>query len=472
MKKLLKLWVLPFFIAVSARAAQPAPVIIVGGGLAGLTAAYELQNLGVTAHLLEANDRLGGRVATMEYENGLHGEYGMHEIWAKDPLYEYVQKFHIPTTKPGEPYSSVFIHGKYHPYIQDTAEEYFAALFNAEQRAQYDRWLKGCEVLYDESEAKGLTPKLAELQKISFADWIKSFDFSPKVSEFIRLSLECEIGADWANVSAVYGIQQYRVFLHGTEKCYHAQGGNKKVIEALADAFKGPRTLGALVTRIVRTKKADGTTEAVVYYQKDGVMRSMTAQKVILTVPYHILHSIQLEPPLTDTQWQAVDAIVPGMYQVVHFIIDTAANKILLIDGKNPFPALTRGPLGVVYGFSDIPPASQKEEIFSLLIHGDYTRTYLESRDKMRVRLLDEMDKRWPGFSKYVHATHFYGYHPAATPAWPAGHSPLDATHASLREANVGLYLAGDYVSSSHAEGAVKSGRVAAEKVAADLRAH
>ena len=456
--------------ASAASVAKPkVQVIIVGGGLAGLISAYELQNLGVTAHVLEAQDRLGGRVATMEYAGGMHGEYGMHEIWTGDPLYEYVKKFNLPLMPPGEAYSSVIIDGKYYPFIQDTAKEYFSKLFDAKERAEYDRWLKACEGLYAESESQGLTPKLAELQKISFADWIKSFGLSPRVAEFVRMSLECEIGADWANISAVYGIQQNRVFFHGTEHCYHVRGGNKKVIEALASAFKGPRTLGAVVTRIVRTKKPDGSTEAVVYFQKDGALQSLRAEKVIVAVPYHLLHSIQMEPSLTKDQWDAVESLGPGMYLVVHFIIDTAANKTIFVDGKNPFPVLTRGPLGVVYGFSETPPATATEELFSLLIHGDYTRTYLESRDKIRERLLAEMDKLWPGFSKYVHGAQFFSYHPAATPAWPAGRSPLDSLHASLRQENVGLYLAGDYIFSSHVEGAVRSGREVAKKIAKDL---
>jgi monoamine oxidase len=456
--------------APAATETESAPVVIVGGGLAGLTAAYELQQLGIKAHILEAQDRLGGRVSTMEYESGLHAEYGLHEIWARDPLYQYVKKFDIPLAPASEPYSSVFLDGKVYPYVQDTADAYFATLFTAAERQDYNRWLKACEIMYDELELHGLIPVLAQLQKISFADWVKSFKLAPKTTEFIRMSLECEVAADWANISAVYGIQQNRVFLHGTEHCYHAQGGNKKIIEAFAKAIKDPVTLGATVTRIVRTKKADGGTEAVVYYMKDNVMRSLRADKVVLAVPYHLLHAVQLEPALTDEQWQAVDSLVPGLYTVVHFTIDTAANKFLLVDGKNPFPVLSRGPLGVIYGFSAVPAPDQKEEIFSLLIHGDYTRTYLEPQDKIRVRLLAEMDKIWPEFSRHVRATHFFGYHPAATPGWPAGHSPFDALHASLRKENVGLYLAGDYIYSSHAEGAVLSGQKVAKEIAAALK--
>jgi monoamine oxidase len=186
---------------------------------------------------------------------------------------------------------------------------------------------------------------------------------------------------------------------------------------------------------------------------------------VVVAVPYHMLHAIQMEPSLTDDQWKAVDGLVAGMYTVVHLVMDVEANKFLMVDGKIPFPVLSRGPLGVIYGFLEKPAKDQKEEIFSLLIHGDYTRSYLEPQDKIRSRVLAGLDAIWPEFSKHLHGAYFYSYHPAATPGWPPGRSPIDTLHQSLKQENVGLFLAGDYIFSSHAEGAVMSGQLAAKKI-------
>jgi monoamine oxidase len=44
-----------------------APVIIIGGGLTGLIAAYELRKAGISSMILEAEDRVGGRVDTIYY---------------------------------------------------------------------------------------------------------------------------------------------------------------------------------------------------------------------------------------------------------------------------------------------------------------------------------------------------------------------------------------------------------------------
>ena len=52
-----------------------ADVIVIGGGLAGLTAARELRARGYQCLLVEARDRLGGRAYTAEFA-GEQVEFG------------------------------------------------------------------------------------------------------------------------------------------------------------------------------------------------------------------------------------------------------------------------------------------------------------------------------------------------------------------------------------------------------------
>src|SRR5688500_3131682 len=61
-----------------ARAATGDRVVIVGGGLAGLTCAYRLKQAGVATELHEASDRLGGRCWSIRgaFGPGLVAEHG------------------------------------------------------------------------------------------------------------------------------------------------------------------------------------------------------------------------------------------------------------------------------------------------------------------------------------------------------------------------------------------------------------
>src|SRR3954454_24726339 len=51
-------------------------VVVVGAGLAGLAAAYELRRAGFEVVLLEARGRVGGRVHTVRFPDGQHAEAG------------------------------------------------------------------------------------------------------------------------------------------------------------------------------------------------------------------------------------------------------------------------------------------------------------------------------------------------------------------------------------------------------------
>src|SRR5690349_13458497 len=60
------------------KAASPRKVIVIGAGLAGLAAAYELNKRGHEVTVLEAQSRPGGRVHTLRepFADGLYAEAG------------------------------------------------------------------------------------------------------------------------------------------------------------------------------------------------------------------------------------------------------------------------------------------------------------------------------------------------------------------------------------------------------------
>jgi monoamine oxidase len=55
---------------------QKKKVVIIGAGLSGLTLAYELEKKGIRSIVLEAADRIGGRIHTKTGVNGTPLELG------------------------------------------------------------------------------------------------------------------------------------------------------------------------------------------------------------------------------------------------------------------------------------------------------------------------------------------------------------------------------------------------------------
>ena len=83
------------------RTINPRKIIVVGAGMAGLVAGYELKRAGHDVKLLEARERVGGRILTLRepFSNGLYAEAGAMRLPSTHKLVQaYIQKLGLQTT--------------------------------------------------------------------------------------------------------------------------------------------------------------------------------------------------------------------------------------------------------------------------------------------------------------------------------------------------------------------------------------
>lgn len=90
-----------------------ADIIIIGAGMAGLSAALELKSRGVSYILLEAAEEPGGRAQTRILPSGVHADLGGHWLHGeKTPLKDLLKNYHIPYHKDKAGSLLIYEHGE------------------------------------------------------------------------------------------------------------------------------------------------------------------------------------------------------------------------------------------------------------------------------------------------------------------------------------------------------------------------
>jgi monoamine oxidase len=451
--------------------APPKPVVIVGGGLAGLVCAYELEKRGVKVVLLEASERFGGRVATARYGPGLHAEYGLQELWAGNPLLEVARELNVALEEGSEgAWSGFLIDGKVAPSRGSSSVEQLASFLTPSEVAAARKWLDTARALRARATSSGLSdPKVQALQDVSFSDWLSNAKLPRRVSEVLRLTIEVELGASASSFSALFGLLEYGVFLDEA-RAYEVAGGNETLVQALVAAISGPKVLGARVTRVDRPPPSDDASGVRVTYFEKQERRVLEASKVVLAVPFFTLHMIQLSPALDAERQAALASLQRGRYTVVHLLMKKEARRLWLSKGELPFPILSDGPLGVIYGVPGEADPRAPLDVFSLLIYGQAANAFhMVPREAKVAEVVAALDVLWPGAAAQVASSEVFTYHPGAVAVWPPGRSPLDRASQLLREPNQSTYLIGDWTWSAHSDGAARSARDAAEHIAREL---
>ena len=233
--------------AAAAAAALPVPqverftrsgpaqrVIVIGGGLAGLCTAYELQALGHTATVLEAQMRPGGRVRTLResFAPGVHVEAGAEQIpGAHEITQHYVRALGL-TLLPNRIVGAKLLH-----YVRgrrvtspDLAEWPFA-LTDAERQLGYAGLFEKF-VEPDAARARAGFPQrvvaaLADLDRYTPGAWLRARGASAAAAEVITLGFGTDFGS--AASFVLHGVNA-----RGSAQNYRIDGGNDQLPRAFA----------------------------------------------------------------------------------------------------------------------------------------------------------------------------------------------------------------------------------------------
>lgn len=264
-------------------------VIIVGAGLAGLTAALRLKQMGAKVSLVEARDRVGGRVLTIRgaFALGQHAEVGadfidegQHEIirLVKEQgltLHSILKQGFAFVRHPGP--------GRKRRHIL-SGEEAWNSLTHA---------LCPLVTAYRAADKRWDSPIAGQLARQSAAQWLEEVKADSTMRAVVR-GLRGFFLADPEELSLLALVDQLAGDVPGQTAMYRIEGGNDRLPLALAEHLGEDLRLNS----VVRAISQDRNSVRVRVETLNGQESSIQGKYVVLAVPTTTLRSIHMQPPL------------------------------------------------------------------------------------------------------------------------------------------------------------------------------
>jgi monoamine oxidase len=284
--------------ALSPRAARAATggtrIGVIGAGLAGLSAAYSLQQAGLRADVHEAHPtRAGGRC----WSDRSFGQVFEHGGELIDQGHTAVRQLaqglgltldNLLSAEQNGSEATYYFDGEPYPFAQATDD--LKAIW---QQIHGDVSAASYPTLYNLSTERG-----RELDAMSITKWIASYvpgGTRSKLGQLLDVAYNIEYGAECSQQSSLNmlyllgysGQGQLRIFGPSNEK-YHVRGGNDLIPNALVAKLDGQIAFGSELVAL-RPGSAAGTW--VVSLRQGATTRDVTYDRVVLALPFSILRS-------------------------------------------------------------------------------------------------------------------------------------------------------------------------------------
>jgi monoamine oxidase len=295
------------------RAATPRTVIVIGAGLAGLSAAYELAAAGHDVTILEARRRPGGRVQTLRdvFADDLHAEAGANRIGNHhDWTLAYVEHFGLTL----EPFEPTDLPTTYHVRGRrlDARPGDRVAWPLELTREERELGLGGIVTRYfapvfaelGDVTAPGWPPDslLQRYDRMTFSELGRSLGMSRDAMDLFVIGL----GAfdDRVDSYSALWLLRYAALDAELQRYYKIKGGNDLLPRALALRLADRIRYGAPVVKIEHDAHGVRVT-----FSQGGSFHGIAGDYLVCAVPFSLQREIEVSPPLSPGKQTAIEQL-------------------------------------------------------------------------------------------------------------------------------------------------------------------